>query len=308
MSPLLRAIAAAIAVALLVPPAAASDAPPAGPAAPRKKKLAVLQFRGLGTPAGEAELISEVVVTEASRYRGLEVISQSEVTALLSLEHEKAVLGCQDGSCIAEIGGALGADYLLVGSVGRLGETRRLDLSLMDARKVQALGRFGETVEEREDRLLPAVERGVRQLLEPVGGPPAGGGSAGRTLAMPARVEGPQREGNTRRITVAVAPGGELLVLSHRNFLPRCRPAPLPETRLLEKPSLGEVSFRPGDYVVPKRIWASDHSCGGLVLPGLGVYYRAPDQGPAVDHFRYDLHSGIRRPTVFHVEVEVLVR
>jgi TolB-like protein len=161
-----------LAVACGLLPAAVDAAPEA---TPRRIKIAVTEIRPLNTEQAKADLLSEVALTEAAQSRRLEVVGKSDIAAVLGLEQQKKVLGCADDSaCLAEIGGALGVDYLLVGTLGRLGTLYRIDLKLVDARKARALERFGESVSGEEEKLVGAVQRGVRQLIEPLtGGAPA---------------------------------------------------------------------------------------------------------------------------------------
>src|SRR5438309_267107 len=55
---------------------------------------------------------------------GLKVTSRSEMQALLGLERQKELMGCSDestASCLAELAGALGADGVLTGTLGKVG-------------------------------------------------------------------------------------------------------------------------------------------------------------------------------------------
>jgi TolB-like protein len=149
----------------------------------RRPKLAVTEIRApTGDPALTA-LLSEMALTEASSARGFSVIGQSDVAALLGLEKQRQMLGCSDGTeCFAEIGGALGADFLLVGTAGRLGAVWRIDLKLVDVKRATVVARAGESVEPSPERLAEAMQRGVRQLLAATGvAPPAPAGLTRRT-------------------------------------------------------------------------------------------------------------------------------
>lgn len=70
------------------------------------------------------------------------MISTKEVQSLLGLERQKQMLGCgEQGSCLAELAGALGAKLVLSGTVGRLGEVYQLTLQMLDSAKAQTLSR-----------------------------------------------------------------------------------------------------------------------------------------------------------------------
>lgn len=153
--------------ALLVLLPLAADAAASGTATPpRRPRLAVTEITA---PTGDAELgrlLSEMALTEASASGRFSVIGQSDVAAMLGLERQKQMLGCADSSeCFAEIGGALGADYLLVGTAGRLGALWRIDLKLVEVRKRSVASRAGESVEPRPELLAAAIQRCVRRVM-----------------------------------------------------------------------------------------------------------------------------------------------
>jgi TolB-like protein len=141
-------------------------------AAAKRLKVAVLEIRPIAVEKPVAQLLSEVVLTQASRFKRLDVIGQSDVASMLGYEQQKKLLGCTDDSaCMAEIGGALGADYVLVGTLGRIGSLLRADLKLVDAKRSRVVERFGESVDGGEDRLVAVVQRGVDELLSSIAGP-----------------------------------------------------------------------------------------------------------------------------------------
>ncbi len=52
------------------------------------------------------------------------VTTIADLNAMLQAEAAKDLLDCDDVSCAAEIGGAVGADRILAGSIGRIGNLR----------------------------------------------------------------------------------------------------------------------------------------------------------------------------------------
>lgn len=46
-------------------------------------------------------------------------------------------MGCGDSSCLAEIAGAMGAEFVVFGDVGKLGETFVINLNLFDNNAVR---------------------------------------------------------------------------------------------------------------------------------------------------------------------------
>jgi TolB-like protein len=194
----MRSILRVVAVWALFP------ALPVGAEAPvgKKVRVAVMEMRPLGTEAVKAELLSEVALTEASRVAGLEVIGRSDIAAMVGFEKQKQMLGCaDDAGCLAEIGGALGVDYVLLGSLGRLGNLYRVDLKLVDARKARVLARTGDSVTGEEEKLVATVQKAVRELVGPLAERPPAAASAA-TLA-----QGPATVSTTARPAPRTSPG-----------------------------------------------------------------------------------------------------
>ena len=154
---------------LAIAATASAAAPPATPsAAAPTQRLAVLKVVAQGVPPDVAETLTQVIAEQASKTPGFNAISQSEIGALLGVERQKQMLGCGDASCLAEIGGALGAKLVLSGSLGKVGESYVLQLQLLDTGKAQVKARESKTVTPgKDDRgnplsaesQLPAVAR-----------------------------------------------------------------------------------------------------------------------------------------------------
>jgi hypothetical protein len=99
---------------------------------------------------------------------GFQVITPTDIGAALGLERQKQILGCTESSCLAEIGGAMGADYIVHGEMAALERDTALTLTLTDTHG-QALNQVGEVVKGKEAQgLLEAVNRDVPKLVRPI--------------------------------------------------------------------------------------------------------------------------------------------
>jgi hypothetical protein len=87
---------------------------------------------------------------------------------MLGMERQKELLGCDDISCMAQIGGALGVDALLSVKVGKIGSTYRLSASLIHIAKAEVLVRASTQTSGEADALIGMVEHLVRATLEPI--------------------------------------------------------------------------------------------------------------------------------------------
>jgi TolB-like protein len=118
---------------------------------------------------GAAQILGDVVATELARTGRFQVIGRSDLGALLGWEKQKAVLGCTESGCLAEIGGAIGADLVLSGQAGRLGTQYRLSLLVVDARKAVARARAARFTEASEDALARLVPELVAEVVAALG-------------------------------------------------------------------------------------------------------------------------------------------
>ena len=117
-------LALSVVTSLLIPSAARAKGPP---------KVMVLEI-----PRDEAfkptviQAINEFLAG-AIRDQGFEVLTSSDMVAVLGIERQRQLLGCADTSCMAELGGALGSAYLVHGTLAVLDQDSALTLSLVDA-------------------------------------------------------------------------------------------------------------------------------------------------------------------------------
>ncbi len=128
-----------------------------------------MEIRALGADTHLTDLLSEVALTEAGAMDRVDVIGRSDIDSMLGFEKQKQMLGCtEEASCVAEIGGALGVEYVIVGSLGRIGGLYRLDMKLVETSKGRVRARTGESVEGREEKLVASVQRALHRLLDPI--------------------------------------------------------------------------------------------------------------------------------------------
>ncbi len=126
----------ALAVLISANPVSALDA--------QKPKLAVLELTpGAGVDKDVTGPLTEALTTEVGSRGFFQVISQKDIQTMLGMERQKQLLGCSDesNSCLAELSGALGARFVLSGSVARLGDAYQLTLTTLDTQKAVPLAR-----------------------------------------------------------------------------------------------------------------------------------------------------------------------
>ena len=151
----------------------------AGIAAPFPDPLPAAQGEGaqlaifvmaLESNPGAAQYTPTTLQTLAYRMSAakLNVLTPADIAAAMGRERQAQLLGCADGSCMAELGQAMGARYIVSGRLDKLGDQFVLTGSLFDSQTSRALGRTRQEADEPEK--LPAATRAAAdELLKSLG-------------------------------------------------------------------------------------------------------------------------------------------
>jgi PEGA domain-containing protein len=162
-----RLLAAGLLCALLPGAALAQPASP-------KPRIAVLDFTANGASKELASAAGGVAANELDRLGAFHVVTSEAIRSVLAFEKQRQMLGCTDAGCMAELGGALGVDWLVAGKVTRLAaqggvpETWSLDLTLVSVKKGQREGSAIESARSEADlmgRTGKAAQRLVQKIL-----------------------------------------------------------------------------------------------------------------------------------------------
>src|SRR4051794_35866751 len=102
--------------------------------APAKPKLIVMEPQGDGISESALRALDDMVLTEISKQNRYEVIGSSDVKRMLGAVELRQQAGCDAGadSCLTEIGGALGAQFLCFTSLAKLGTQYLVNVKLID--------------------------------------------------------------------------------------------------------------------------------------------------------------------------------
>jgi hypothetical protein len=92
-----------------------------------------------GVPEGTSDVLADLLLEALLSRHGIRALGPSDARAMLSAEQQKQLLGCKDESCMTELAGALGADWLIAGTVGKLEDLYVVSLQLIDAQKLGGL-------------------------------------------------------------------------------------------------------------------------------------------------------------------------
>lgn len=151
--------------------------------------LVLAQAPKLAAPAWDAvEVTPEKAqffalhLASALRNRGLSVITAQDIAAVLGVERQKQLLGCNEGgsSCMLELSNALGAQLVLTGVVAKLEASYQVNLRVLSGTDGKVVAQ--ELVRaESQEKLLFALDDASASLarqLEPKAPPGSARGLA----------------------------------------------------------------------------------------------------------------------------------
>lgn len=87
-----------------------------------------------------------------------------DVEAALGLDKQQALLGCEQSSCVAEIGRGLGVDYVAHGQLGAMGGKYNLNLTAVSTRDGVAKTRISEVLPASDESLVGELPRIAAQF------------------------------------------------------------------------------------------------------------------------------------------------
>lgn len=160
-------LAAWLGLGLTLALGASADAP-AKPLEPKPTTLQVLALAPEnGVDPASAKILTDFLASELGLHRELRVFGQSDLEALLREAKDRRAVGCDGAadSCLSEVAGALGAQWLLTGTVGRLGEALVLNVRVLDTHKHTVLAQLSKVTGAEQSQLLRAVDELVPELL-----------------------------------------------------------------------------------------------------------------------------------------------
>jgi hypothetical protein len=128
-------------------------------------RVASLNLTGVDVEKEKLEFLSDHFAQGLSS-AGAKVTSSRDIAALLGMERQKELLGCQEGSCIAELSAALGVDAMASGDIARLAPGRyQVNLKIIRASDGQRLDSRSFRV-DGEEALLDGFDGAAAQLVQ----------------------------------------------------------------------------------------------------------------------------------------------
>lgn len=141
--------------------------PSTGDAAPGFS-LAVMGFKSEGGISEATAGALTDIFTQRMRDSTIftRVTSARELETVLGLEARRQSMNCDSDSCLAELAGALGVDYVAQSLVGKVGDSFVLTLRIIDRRNGSAISSVTQTVTGGEQAILAAMDPACIQLIQ----------------------------------------------------------------------------------------------------------------------------------------------
>ena len=114
--------------------------------------VAMPTFNIVNVTSQEGALYAELLSARFAEL-GVRVVSARDIQTLLGLERQRALPGCNETSCIAELAGALGVDDVLLGDLAKVDGGWLVTLKLISSRDGSTRARFdGQAVRRCAER------------------------------------------------------------------------------------------------------------------------------------------------------------
>ena len=98
-----------------------------------REYIAIIDFEGIGVSDDEARVLTQRLTSEIINLEVYQVLERSEMKRLLE-EHKFQYSGCVDLNCAVELCKMLGAKYMVVGSVSKLGNSYSIDSRMINVK------------------------------------------------------------------------------------------------------------------------------------------------------------------------------
>ena len=128
--------------------------------------LAVMTLDPIGVSKNNSIVISERLTSRLISLKKYTIIERTNVEKILK-EQKFQYSGCTDTQCAVEIGKVLNSNYVLIGSVSKLGSTYSIDCRIINVETSEALSSASFTSKSSIDDLLNGIESIAIQLYNP---------------------------------------------------------------------------------------------------------------------------------------------
>ena len=195
--------------------------------------VAILDFEGQGISVQEVQTLTERMRSETGATNAVRLIERKAIESIMA-EQGLAQSGCVSDECAAEVGQLLGVQFMVSGTIGKLGDTYTIDVKMFSVETGATIRSSSKTHKGDVDGLLVIIEVCAWELvgLQPPADLLARVESGAQVVAAPGAPKKPMSKGAKRLMwTVLILGGG--LGGAYAAGLFDTPPVPLPEPPIL---------------------------------------------------------------------------
>jgi hypothetical protein len=133
-------------------------------------RVLLMDLKNNGLDENLVKTINSLLTVNMTNYTQFNVMSGNDVKQLVALEMEKQNMGCtDDGSCLAEIAGAMGATLVIFGDAGKIGNVMLINLSLFNAEEGRSMSRVSiqaVNLDQIPEKMGPTLDKLMAPVLD----------------------------------------------------------------------------------------------------------------------------------------------
>jgi len=131
-----------------------------------REYIAIIDFEGIGVSTDDAKTLTQRLTSEMIALEVYQVLERSEMKRLLE-EQKFQYSGCVDLKCAVEVGKLLGAKYMVVGNISKLGNAFSVDSRLISVESGESYVSAKYTLQGNiESLLIDGMTSIAHQLCE----------------------------------------------------------------------------------------------------------------------------------------------
>ena len=131
-----------------------------------KPTLVVVPAQGSAEDREFADMLAELIRVQVGQSRYFLLVTPEEISAIDEELQRQLSGGCDEASCITQIGGALGAQYMVTGRFKRVDQRLILLLKLIDIERVVAIN-TQSVLATTANQMIDLIPDKIGQLLDP---------------------------------------------------------------------------------------------------------------------------------------------
>jgi formylglycine-generating enzyme required for sulfatase activity len=132
----------------------------------RQPKIAILSVQSSAITKENLERVSDYIAEEFEKKASGKVLFLEDIRALLQSEGMENMLSCFADTCISQIGNAIGADIVIIGGIGQLGNNYLFSLKMVDVLRDNVLSRVSTRVTGDVGKILDEIPIAVGNLVK----------------------------------------------------------------------------------------------------------------------------------------------